>query len=303
MLIIVNNGGIYMEIGKVIRNIRLKKKINSNVLYKDLLSRPAIAKFERGESDTSVEKFLKMLERLNITLEEFEIVYNNEENKDLRYTRRYIQAFYNRDEGLLIQIANEVENEYKISGITKFLHYRSLVLLLVDDLRGTQEYDNQVLVLQDYLMKCESWGYYEITLFANSLSFYSLELIDLVYKRAKNTLLIYQKLTRYRNEVGLMIFNILEKKILCRDIVGASYYMNELIELKVTVVDNMYMQTMIKFFVAIIGLIKGNTSKHNEILQIINIFSFLELSSKSEQCKKFYAEVLSLYNIKETVEI
>ena len=289
-----------MVVGVVIRDIRLKKKINSNFLYKDLLSRPAIAKFERGDSDTSVEKFLKMLDRLNITLEEFEIVYNNEENKDLMFTRSYIEAFYNRNVDFLIELANKAEHEYKLSTNAKFLHYKSLILLLIDDLRGTQEFKNEVQMLQDYLMKCESWGYYEITLFANSLSFYSLELIDLVYRRAKSTLLIFQKLTRYRNEVGLMLFSILEKKIKCKDIPSATYYMNELIELKVSVVDNMYMQTMIKFFGAIIDLIKGDTSKHNDILQISEMFLFLELDSKSEQCKEFYKEIKQLYNIRET---
>ncbi|CAM5218811.1 hypothetical protein UACE39S_02267 [Ureibacillus acetophenoni] len=292
-----------MVVGVVIREIRQKKKIHSNFLYKDLLSRPAIAKFERGDSDTSVEKFLKMLDRLNITLEEFEIVYKNEENKDLIFTRSYIEAFYLRNVDLLIELANKAEHEYKLFANVKFLHYKSLILLLVDELRGTQEFYKEVHVLQEYLMKCESWGYYEITLFANSLSFYSIELIDLVYKRAKCTLLIYQKLTRYRNEVGLMLFNILEKKIKCKDIPGATYYMSELIELKVSVVDNMYMQTMITFFSAIIELINGDISKHNDILRISEMFSFLELHSKSEQCKEFYKEIIQIYNISSTNEL
>lgn len=94
-----------------------------------------------------------------------------------------------------------------------------------------------------------------------------------------------------------MLFSILETKIKCNDVVGAEYYMNELNELKVSVVDNMYMQTMMKFFAFVLGLIQGDTSKCNDILQIIDIFSFLDLPSKSKQCSEFLEEIIRNYNI------
>lgn len=286
-----------MKIGELIRTLRLQKNLRSNVLYKNLLSRPAIVKFERGESDTTAEKFLKMLDHLNITLEEFSIIYNDG-NKDLDYMRKYVEAFYNRDVNALYMVAEQVENEYTFTNNLKFLHYRSLILLLIDDVRGTDEHLNEITLLQEYLMNCESWGYYEITLFANSLSFYSIELIDLVFERAKKTLQRYQNLTRYRNEIALMIFNILEKKITCKDIDGAKTYLTELENIKVSVVDNMYMQTMIKFFSAIIALIDGDTTKNKSILQIIEVFSLLELKLKAAQCLEFYAKVKGIYTIK-----
>lgn len=286
-----------MKIGELIRELRIQKNLRSNVLYNNLLSRPAIAKFERGESDTTAEKFLKMLDHLNITLEEFSIIYN-EGDKDLNYTRKYVEAFYNRDVTALYIVAEQVENEYSITSNLKFLHYRSLILLLIDDLRGTEEHVKEIELLQEYLMHCESWGYYEITLFANSLSFYSNELIDLVYERAKKTLQRYQNLTRYRNEIALMIFNILEKKITCKDIDGAKKYLAELEQIKVSVVDNMYMQTMIKFFSAIIALIDGDSAKNKALLQIIEVFSLLELKLKAEQCLEFYEKVKEIYGLK-----
>ncbi|MFT9817317.1 helix-turn-helix domain-containing protein [Lysinibacillus sp. NPDC056185] len=287
-----------MKIGELIRELRLQKNVRSNVLYKNLLSRPAIVKFERGESDTTAEKFLKMLDYLNITLEEFSIIYNDEENKDLDYTRKYVEAFYNQDVDALYLIVEQVENEYKLTHNLKFLHFRSLILLLIDDLLGTKEHTKEIELLQEYLMNCESWGYYEITLFANSLSFYSIELIDLVYDRTKKTLQRYQNLTRYRNEIALIIFNILEKKITCMDIDGAKKYLAELEKVQVSVIDNMYMQTMIKFFSALISLIDGDTSKNKTILEIINVFTLLELKLKFTQCLELYEKVQEIYNLK-----
>ncbi|MEA0565466.1 MULTISPECIES: hypothetical protein [Lysinibacillus] len=83
-----------MEVGEVIKKIRMNKNIPSNKVYKDVLSRPAAAKFEKGLSDTSVKKFLYILDTLNISLEEFEVIYKGAEDKDLKYTSNYINAYY-----------------------------------------------------------------------------------------------------------------------------------------------------------------------------------------------------------------
>ncbi|MER2007027.1 MAG: hypothetical protein ABS939_06200 [Psychrobacillus sp.] len=285
-----------MYVGKVIRDIRISKDLPSNKVYKNILSRPAIAKFEKGLSDTTVEKFFEIINVLNITLEEFEVIYKKEENKDLHYTRKYIEAYYNKDIAALKQITIDAKNDYLITGNEKFRHYQALVSLLVDDLSGTDDYGSELNILQDYLMNCNSWGYYEVTLFTNTMSFYSNELIDLVYSRAKNTLLMLKNLKRYRNEVALMLFNILEIKIVSKDVRKAVFYLNELNEIKVDVVDNMYIQAMIKYFKAILDLINGN-GQEETVLRIIEMYDFLELDSKKEQCQTFYNKVKSLYSI------
>lgn len=57
-----------MKIGIIIKQLRVNKKILSKNLYHNLLTRVAIVKFEKGESDTSSEKFLEILDRLSLIL-------------------------------------------------------------------------------------------------------------------------------------------------------------------------------------------------------------------------------------------
>ncbi|KPN96720.1 helix-turn-helix domain-containing protein [Lysinibacillus sp. ZYM-1] len=285
-----------MYVGKVIRDIRISKNIPSNKVYKNILSRPAIAKFEKGLSDTTVEKFFEIINVLNITLEEFEVIYKNDGNKDLLYTRKYIEAYYNKDLAALKQITIDAKKDYLITGNEKFRHYQALVSLLIDDLNGTTEYREDLDVIQNYLMNCNNWGYYEVTLFTNTLSFYSNELIDLVYSRAKNTLLMLKNIKRYRNEVALMLFNILEIKIVSKKISRAKFYLTELNKIKLDVVDNMYIQAMIKYFTAILDLI-GGKCQEEAVLNITEMFAFLGLDSKKDQCLSFYNKVKTLYSI------
>ena len=58
----------------------------------------------------------------------------------------------------------------------------------------------------------------------------------------------------------------------------------------------MYIQAMIKYFKAILDLINGN-GQEETVLRIIEMYEFLELDSKKEQCQTFYNKVRSLYSI------
>lgn len=285
-----------MQIGPVIREIRISKNIPSNKVYKNILTRPAIAKFEKGLSDTSVEKFFLILEALNITLEEFEVLYYQTENKDFQYTKQYAEAYYNKNIDELRNIAQSAKKDYDFTGNVKYRHYQALVLLLIDQLKENHENEKEQAIIRDYLMECNTWGYYEITLFTNTIAFHSIELIDSVYSRATNTLLLLKNLKRYRNEIALMLFNILEKTIINKNTNRAKFYLSELKVLKNDVLDNMYIQTMIKYFTAIIDMIDGQ-DRDEIIMKIVDTFKFLEISSKEDQCYTFYQKVKKLYQL------
>ncbi|KGR75269.1 helix-turn-helix domain-containing protein [Ureibacillus sinduriensis] len=285
-----------MQIGTVIKEIRMSKNIPSNKVYRNILTRPAIAKFEKGLSDTSVEKFFLILEALNITLEEFEVLYYKAENKDFQYTKQYAEAYYNKNIDELRKIAQGAKKDFEFTGNVKYRHYQAIVLLLIDQLKDNHENENEQVIIRDYLMGCNTWGYYEITLFTNTIAFHSLELIDSVYSRAINTLLLLKNLKRYRNEIALMLFNILEKTIIVKDTLRAKFYLVELKKIKNDVLDNMYIQAMIKYFSAIVEMIDGQ-DRNEVIMKIISTFNFLELSSKEDQCYTFYHKVKKLYQL------
>ena len=141
-----------METGVVIKNVRMSKKIKSKDLYKDLLSRPGIIKFEIGESDTTTQKFFKMLDGLNITLEEFDVLIKGKENKDTFYLTNYTNYFYENNVDGLFQLAQNAENDFTTTNNVKFRHYKAICYLLIDDLRKQKEYENELYVLQQYLM-------------------------------------------------------------------------------------------------------------------------------------------------------
>lgn len=276
-----------MKIGLMIKKLRINKKIRSKNFYKGLLTRPAIVKFENGESDTSVERFLKMLQRLNITLEEFYYLYHEPNNVDdqLLSVAAYKQAFYNMDIAKLQIIAKASKEKYLEIGNEKYLHNKALVNLLMDSIEQKKRYQDDLDVIRQYLVECDFWGYYELTLFINTLSFYSNEFIDIAYKKTKENLTNYQHLIRYKNEISILLFNIIEKKIRSNNIKSAYFYLNELTKLDNSSIDNMYMKTMYKYFSGLLGLIEGHETRLDEINKVIEILEFLDMKHKANQCQ------------------
>lgn len=284
-----------MKIGIIIKQLRINKKILSKNLYQNLLTRAAIVKFEKGESDTSSEKFLEILDRLNITLEEFHYIYIQTKEKDeLQISpSEYMVAFYNRDVKKLKHIAEVSENKYFLKGNIKDLHSKILSNVFINTILDKKNLPSEMDVIKDYLLNCNSWGYYELTLFINTLDFYSEELIDITFKKTKANLNSYEHMVRYRNEVSILLLNILDKHIRSKNYKSARKYYKNLFEIKNVTLDNMYLQSMIKYFGEILDFIEGKVEAEENILKIIEVFYFLDMEHKARQCKQLFDLVKS----------
>ena len=69
-------GGLLMNCGELVRKIRCSKKMTLQKVAKNVISPSTLAKFERGESNLSVESFLEVLQNLHISLHQFGFFYD-----------------------------------------------------------------------------------------------------------------------------------------------------------------------------------------------------------------------------------
>lgn len=283
-----------MYIGKTVRTIRLNKNIKSNIAYKDILSRSVAINFEKGLADTTVNKFFKIIDNLHVTLEEFESFHLNQENKHAYYTNGYIDAFYHKNITELTQLIDQSSHDYKVTSNEKYNHYYAIMSLLLAELQNSTDYENHVFILQNYLINCNTWGYYEITLFTNTVQYYSDELIDIVYSQVTKALQHSPRKRRYQDDIAALLCNILEIKILTKNIQSATFYLNELKDNISTSPDNTYSKIMLKFFTSIIEYIQDNDKEEN-IIRTIDTLAFLELQIIKEICESTYYRVKALY--------
>lgn len=281
-----------METGKLIRAIRKNKNLKSKDVYKDILTRPAISRFERGQSDTTVEKLFQILRNMNITLEEFYFQYNdNTENDDFLTIDAYTEAYYAKDHSKLADLEREAQIRYEETPNIKFLHYAAIIHLFQRKLTYQPISGEQFSVIRNYLVACETWGYYEVVLFTNSLDFFSADLIEALYSTVKLKMTEFNRIRRYKNEIFSLISNILVLYLEKNDVDKSAFYYAEL-ESAVSNSDNrMYEHAILLFFKELISLIREKKEDTHKLQQILQMFDFLEMNRISKQCSSLLADV------------
>lgn len=66
------------NLGKTLRKIRQGKQISLCSIADEHLSKSQISRFERGESEISCVRLINILDKLNISLDEFLILHDND---------------------------------------------------------------------------------------------------------------------------------------------------------------------------------------------------------------------------------
>ncbi|HEO6964476.1 TPA: helix-turn-helix transcriptional regulator, partial [Streptococcus agalactiae] len=64
------------ELGKTLRRLRKGKKVSISSLADEHLSKSQISRFERGESEITCSRLLNILDKLNITIDEFVSIHS-----------------------------------------------------------------------------------------------------------------------------------------------------------------------------------------------------------------------------------
>ena len=86
------------EMGALLKKIRLSKNLTLKELASDYLSVSFLSKFERGESDISLSRFFLLLDKLDVSIEEFYgILYQDNPTQTERLLESASKAYYQND--------------------------------------------------------------------------------------------------------------------------------------------------------------------------------------------------------------
>lgn len=198
--------------GTLIKQIRQEKGLSQKEIYTGIMTRQTYYLIENNISMPSFDKFLMILEKLFLTVEEFLALLDPEtfpnENK-LYYNLS--QAVLNKDKPCLVQLIHTSEKLYQTTKNEKYYHF-SLVTKAMLHLNFTNTLSKQSKTLiqimrpiKKYLTGIDKWYLYELKLLNNSLYCFSLsEAISLGLLVTKKIDLC-QQIDKYQ-EVKLMIY-------------------------------------------------------------------------------------------------
>lgn len=88
----------YDNLGQVFKNLRTNRHISLKQISDETVSASQISRFERGESDLSLEKFLTALDHMHIEVSGFmDAVNNYQRTEQIRFMSALIPLEYERD--------------------------------------------------------------------------------------------------------------------------------------------------------------------------------------------------------------
>ena len=170
-----------VEMGALLKKIRLSKNLTLKELASDYLSVSFLSKFERGESDISLSRFFLLLDKFSI--EEF---YGILSQDNPTHTEKLLEsaskAYYQNDILLLQKYAGEERHKFELTQDKSFLYNSIMLESFLVSVSNKEVDENKVRELTDYLFSIEQWGKRELIILGNSMSFISTQTLNVLTK-------------------------------------------------------------------------------------------------------------------------
>jgi len=195
-------------LGTVIRDFRVKKGIRPKDVYSGIMDKSSYWRFEQGETRTSFETMLAILRKLNVSMEEFIHEATDLGSHKFELLQERSRAASNRrDFEELKKVAAGFLEMYKEKQSIRYFHYHCVTQLLIFRLQNKDLPKKYTQPLMKYLMKCEKWTDYEITLFTRVLYIFPKDSLELLFIEALKALEEYGELDLSKTQAVMLISN------------------------------------------------------------------------------------------------
>lgn len=213
--------------GQVFREFRLNRQLSLQEVADDEISIAQLSRFECGKSDISLTRFLHILDKIHLTVDEFmDRVNQYKRIEQISLMSEMAKRHYQGDiEGLYEMVLAEeqklAENpHHRLAKLNRILFLGLMAEL--DSSRPLSAAD--LAVVSDHLFCTEEWHIDELILIGNLYRFYDTtticRLVDEVIKRKP----FYQEIATHKNLVETTLLNVIETLVERGELAAASRY-------------------------------------------------------------------------------
>ncbi|MBP3198197.1 MAG: helix-turn-helix domain-containing protein [Butyrivibrio sp.] len=214
----------YEQLGTVLHEFRVSRKMSLKQIADDTVSVSQISRFERGESDISFYKFLRILENMHVEVNEFiDAARGYDKTETIKFMGQMVPLEYKRDKAGFQRLFEEQREKYNKKPSVYQYH---LNMILVqgfickcdDSIPFPKEYMEEVT---DYLFTVEKWQIYELILIGNLYLFID---ISLLHRMGQEIINRYSENGANKGLVIITLLNIWETCIHREALEVAEYY-------------------------------------------------------------------------------
>lgn len=201
-----------MEYGETLRIIRQQKGLTLKKLAENICSISFLSKFERGDSDITLDLMTRLLEKLMMSFDEFLYIHHDYQPDQLeQFFKEARIAYLNRDAVQLKKLKNTALKKWKQYGVETY-HSNALLLEVYESIidsnykvEGLKKYD--ISLLSDYLFRVEVWGYYELSLYNGTLFLLEADMVILLSRTAYEKSARFKDFKKVNEAITAMLFN------------------------------------------------------------------------------------------------
>lgn len=286
--------------GQVLRRMREEKGYSLRQVSNGILSTSFLSKFERGESNISLSHFVNVIERMNISLDEFIFSANEYKPNELDSLMAEIASAYQRNNTSKLKIiTNKEYQKWEEYGLDAYLCNSIMAEAKMLNLQRKEIDKKKREYLANYLFNVELWGNYELVVYANSLTIFPPETVIALSKEVVKKTSMYKLVHQNFVQTLAILINTI---IVCLE----SNLLNDALYFILTL-ENMHMaenlfyeRTLLIFLKGIYEIKKGNIEIGEELSRKAITTMYTIGSEDLAISHEEYLESMLIPQIKET---
>ncbi|MBJ6745990.1 Rgg/GadR/MutR family transcriptional regulator [Streptococcus sp. 121] len=272
--------------GRVFKMIRNSKNLSIREVAGQDISAAQISRFEKGENDISLSKFMACLQRMDVLLGEFWNFYHvYYQEEDPRVTIDFNQALLNKNTSYFLNLQANYEEKYKTERRASDRVMISVVQVMLnrcDERYLISEKDKEVIA--DYLMGISDWCLFELwilgscgqALESRAIEIFGLEIIQKTQ--------FYNTIPENRNRIYLILLNLAGILLDREEFTVTAKFIRQLDNLSI-LENNLMARLQLKFIKAQMRYMQGNKGAMKDLEECLRIAQFLECYNLEGQIK------------------
>jgi Rgg/GadR/MutR family transcriptional activator len=264
------------EHASLIRKLRKERGLTQEQLTVGISQRGTLAAFESRGTKIGFELLTKYLERMNITLSEYQFLLNNNKLTDKQKLSNYLiskkkELSDEQEKALLDAYEKTGDIYYRILYAQKKLIYG-----YVYNSSLTPFMKQEIAVIKNHLDRIDTWGHFELSIFSNCLFLFDDDYIFYSFNQSVTKMEMYVDTTHYSDLLSNFLLNGIQLSFNRSSLPLRKLFLGELKRILThnKTIDLAYY----KVFSAFDKLADGDTSATDEIDKGLEFFEWLGLT-------------------------
>ncbi|WP_348921865.1 Rgg/GadR/MutR family transcriptional regulator [Enterococcus rotai] len=194
---------------ELIRKLRLERGLSQASLSKGISSRTTLASFEQRKTNISFSLVMGYLEKMNVSLEEYNYLYKE---KGVQIKRRVSEQFADGhlDIEKRLELTAFLNKKYKESNDIFFdllaAQNQLLIFLMTKNMTAIEQ-STAYKKIVSHLEQVETWGRFELVMFSNCLFLFSDDYISITFETCVKRMSFYQEHTYFSKDFITFLIN------------------------------------------------------------------------------------------------